>query len=610
MKKAICAALCLASLTAGAAAYQVPYANGTFHVILQPFNNNDPEAQAEMLKKLGLFLGTSEGFELERAMTRAEAAAMLCRFLGGAADSGAYSHPFDDVPDWASPSIGWLYQNQLTYGISDGKYGSDQPVTADQFARFLSRALSGSDHFANRMLTEREASAFQDAAFQRQDAVAMSVRALEQSAGAGQPTLAQQLIEKGVFTAEQFSDAAWDVINPCYLDAQGSMAGVVFADRSEDGFQNANALSASDCALPYLYATRMENGQNVYYQLDCKTLAETSVGTLGSGESSLRYFTTLGDTDYLWERLSQPVGSGERLLAVKDGKITVALDESAAAGASYPDDIQGMEGIPIRTLNGGYILNRTGVHPDNDSNRETVWSDGAFKVTQEVTSESTVIALSNLETGETLQSYSVEQDRADAPRRLSEQSASTREGLLYGEAGLYIVSIRPDGAGGQRARLIQLTSEPVIDYTSADRLSNAYYVISHDPGERISGHSGMGGTKVIAVSVATDVFLTEEYQPQPVKTIVGKELGIHPVRIEPNPDYVFFDLYTEQNTGMGYHGYTYRYSEFDHRLTVIDYTHTYAQELPEWVESDPEAYKKPYMEREQARIDAIQGASG
>ena len=42
----------------------------------------DTEAQAQMLCDLGLFRGTENGFELEKPMTRAEAAAMLTRFLG------------------------------------------------------------------------------------------------------------------------------------------------------------------------------------------------------------------------------------------------------------------------------------------------------------------------------------------------------------------------------------------------------------------------------------------------------------------------------------------------------------------------------------------------
>lgn len=52
----------------------------------------DTEAQAQMLCDLGLFRGTENGFELEKPMTRAEAAAMLTRLLGAeqeALQSGA-----------------------------------------------------------------------------------------------------------------------------------------------------------------------------------------------------------------------------------------------------------------------------------------------------------------------------------------------------------------------------------------------------------------------------------------------------------------------------------------------------------------------------------------
>ena len=42
------------------------------------------EQLAQMLFELGLFRGTDQGFELERSMTRGEAAVMVTRFFGGA----------------------------------------------------------------------------------------------------------------------------------------------------------------------------------------------------------------------------------------------------------------------------------------------------------------------------------------------------------------------------------------------------------------------------------------------------------------------------------------------------------------------------------------------
>ena len=83
---------------------------------------------AQMLYSLGLFQGTDQGFELERPMTRGEAAAMVTRFFGGEEEALKQNQPapFDDVPGWAAPYVGWLYRNGLAQGVSQTKYGSDR----------------------------------------------------------------------------------------------------------------------------------------------------------------------------------------------------------------------------------------------------------------------------------------------------------------------------------------------------------------------------------------------------------------------------------------------------------------------------------------------------
>ena len=53
--------------------------------------SGDAVSSAEALKELDLFRGTDKGFELEKPMTRAEAAAMLVRFLGAEEEYGAGS---------------------------------------------------------------------------------------------------------------------------------------------------------------------------------------------------------------------------------------------------------------------------------------------------------------------------------------------------------------------------------------------------------------------------------------------------------------------------------------------------------------------------------------
>lgn len=111
------------------------------------------ENEAEQLKDLGLFKGTNNGFELDRQPTRAEAGVMLIRMLGKESLplSQNSDHPFDDVPAWASPYVGYMYQNGLTKGISDNEYGSQSYIDAKSYATMLMRVLGyddGNDDFS------------------------------------------------------------------------------------------------------------------------------------------------------------------------------------------------------------------------------------------------------------------------------------------------------------------------------------------------------------------------------------------------------------------------------------------------------------------------------
>lgn len=69
------------------------------------------EEAAEELAAVGVFRGTSGGFELDRAPTRSEAAIMLTRLFGAeetankAYAAGEISHPFADVSAFSSPYV-------------------------------------------------------------------------------------------------------------------------------------------------------------------------------------------------------------------------------------------------------------------------------------------------------------------------------------------------------------------------------------------------------------------------------------------------------------------------------------------------------------------------
>lgn len=104
------------------------------------------EPYADALCELGLFKGTGNGYELERTPTRAEALTLLIRLLGkeDEALSKNLPHPFKDGC-WADAYIGYAYENGLVNGISETEFGSQLPMTANQYATLLLRALGYSD---------------------------------------------------------------------------------------------------------------------------------------------------------------------------------------------------------------------------------------------------------------------------------------------------------------------------------------------------------------------------------------------------------------------------------------------------------------------------------
>ncbi len=362
MKRILCTAFAVGMLTAGASAYQLPQADAAGHIIQLVNVNRDPEAQDQMLQKLGVFAAGDGGAAYDRALTRAEGAELLFRLLGSE-EGGA--HPFTDVPAWADRAVGWLYQNKLVFGVSDTRYGAAEPLSASGFARLLSRALDGDDRFLYQILLPSEEEVFLNGAeFRRQDAAAMITRAFEMRRPSDDATLAQILVQRGVFTAQQLGAAAWDVLMPVYeYDMNAYLAGVCFASRTGEGFQMDSYSAAESCSLPYFYAWRTEGGKTVYYQIDCRTLQETPVGALeGADARTVEYQVTIDGTDYLWEcanQNGQPRKS--RLLAVREGRLEVALCTEDVAGAAAPQRLVKEEGLSITASRGVYVVTKQGV---------------------------------------------------------------------------------------------------------------------------------------------------------------------------------------------------------------------------------------------------------
>ena len=170
---------------------------------------SDGSHHAETLSRLGLFLGTDGGFELERAATRAESAVMAVRLLGkeGEALRSNYGHPFSDVPEWASAHVGYLFHGNIAKGVSDDLFGSDEVATSEQYGTFVLRALGYDDSLGDfswdrsldkmaslGIITSEQASGFASLpGVLRGDAVAISYFSMFANLKGGNTTLLEKL---------------------------------------------------------------------------------------------------------------------------------------------------------------------------------------------------------------------------------------------------------------------------------------------------------------------------------------------------------------------------------------------------------------------------------
>lgn len=127
----------------------ITFGQSVFAVETETENEKTP--LADYLKEIGLFQGTGSGYELQGIANRAQAAVMVVRLLGKEAEAIAANlqHPFTDVPNWASPYVGYLWTNGLTKGVGETLYGSEQLINANQYMTFMLRTLTYSDQLGD-----------------------------------------------------------------------------------------------------------------------------------------------------------------------------------------------------------------------------------------------------------------------------------------------------------------------------------------------------------------------------------------------------------------------------------------------------------------------------
>ncbi len=103
-------------------------------------NEETEVSKAEALNEQGILLGTEEGLELEREVSRAEAVALIQRTT--AAPKMVYASAFDDVPEthWAYGNISWATETGVVNGVGDNKFEPDRTVTGQELAMMLLNA--------------------------------------------------------------------------------------------------------------------------------------------------------------------------------------------------------------------------------------------------------------------------------------------------------------------------------------------------------------------------------------------------------------------------------------------------------------------------------------
>lgn len=166
---------------------------------------------ADTLKDLGLFQGGADGYELDQAPNRGQAAAMIVRLMGKETEAKTltYTAPFTDLDNWEKPYVQYLYQNNLINGTSETTFNPNGKCDATMYSVLLMRTLGfnekdGDFTYAEALNKAEElgiidSSDYNTNKFLRDDLVALSYTTLSiEPKDKTADTLLDKLVEEGV----------------------------------------------------------------------------------------------------------------------------------------------------------------------------------------------------------------------------------------------------------------------------------------------------------------------------------------------------------------------------------------------------------------------------
>ena len=303
---------------------------------------------ANILYGLGLFRGTDKGYELERTLTRGEAAALLTRFLGGEEEAlkKNYSSPFTDLPAWLKPYVGWLYVNGLTKGTSANSYSPHLETKFGHFALFMGRAVGVEDEsieYGFEAVSAQEYAEHKDRYLSRGEAVEIAVKTLYAWHYLESKSLAAVLTDKGVLTREKLDKVVTPVLGCTYeMLASGNLDHVVTRKVFSVTVAQATVGVLSLFGPPSFYemvkpdsmAAIFCHDASTIYALDPLTLEHTAIAELDSGR---HYWSLLGVLPTAACLLITDAQGNGTLYMYQDGAVAPVL-ENCCKAVSTPKD--------------------------------------------------------------------------------------------------------------------------------------------------------------------------------------------------------------------------------------------------------------------------------
>lgn len=368
------------SALSGTSANQTSLSAGRLLSVIGAGASLDEDDAAMRLYYLDLITGTgttatgSVTFDLHRDLTRLEGAVMAVRLMGmeTAANTGTYTHPYTDVPDWASGYIGVLYRNGLTETTPEMKFHPGEPCTPDVFMAYMLYALGYRMAQGDYRLENASAAARtigicvtgEDEPLTRGGAVVAMYNTLRTTMKSSAKMLSEKLVADGFlaytdavfllwsndpaetasymdkvgYRAEWIIPDGYYTIRQADADPQAAMVWNVLADGPNRDYEGLGVClwnTTGDVSQSFRLE-RTERGTYLIYAACSRGGFNRALGIGRNGTAAIYRttsknaleFSVQGTVDGVWTFVAQ-TAEGERYLTAKGTNLTYAADEGA-----------------------------------------------------------------------------------------------------------------------------------------------------------------------------------------------------------------------------------------------------------------------------------------